>query len=218
MFTGEDLKQLLVVLLRNKLLILFVTGAGLFVGLLYSARQPAPEYAYDATAALSVAYGQNLGQIAGNIVILNYSEVAASRLVCDHAAGLLEGEGVTGEQIGRMISIDSGNNSYVLRITARSESPRLAILVVNAVAESFISQVTAVTGSKTIQVLDPARTAEAVARGGNSIRLLAPAVAFIMICGLLVAVELIMGKARSIKQCLTDEGELLAIIPRVRRK
>jgi len=219
MFSGEDLKQILMVLLRNKLLILLVTAAGLFTGLLYSARQPAAEYGYEATVTLSVAYGQNLGQITGNTVISSYSEIVTGSMVCERAAELLAGEKVTGEQIRRMISVSAGNNSYVLKISARNESPRLAILAANAVADSFIAQVSVITGSNTIQVLDQARTAEAVSLGGNiSFRLLAPVAAFIMICVLLIAGELITDRARSVKQCLIDEGELLTVIPKVKRR
>ena len=218
MYNGEDLKQVLLALLRNKLLIILVTAAGLFAGLLYSARHPAAEYGYDATATLSVAYGQNLGQIAGNTVISNYSEIVTSDLVCEHAAGLLAGEGVTGEQVRRMVRVSAGNNAYVLRITARNESPQLAILTANAVAGSFVSQVSILTGSNTIRVMDPAISAELVPLGGGSgFRLLAPAAAFLAICGLLVVLEVIMGKARSLKQCLVEEGELLAVIPQIRK-
>jgi len=218
-FTGEDLKQALMALIRNKLLVVLVTAAGLFAGLLYSARQPAAEYGYDATATLSVAYGQNLGQIAGNTVISNYSEIVTSNLVCEHAAQLLAGEGVTGEQVRRMVRVSTGNNSYVLRITARNESPQLAIMTANAVAGSFVSQVAILTGSNTIRVLDPASSADVVSLGGSSsLRLLAPAAAFLLICALLFAFEAIMGKARSLKQCLTDQGELLTVVPQVRKR
>ena len=220
MFTGEDLKQVLLALLRNKLLIILVTAAGLFAGLLYSARQPAAQYVYDATATLSVAYGPNLGQIAGNTVISNYSEIVTSNLVCEHAAELLADVGITGEQIRRMIRVSTGNNSYLFRITARNELPQLAILTANAVAESFVSQVAILTGSNTIRVMDPAMSADVVSLGGSSgfRLLLAPAATFLMICALLVVLEVIMGKARSLKQCVIEEGELLAIVPLVKKR
>jgi len=216
-FTVEDLKQILVLLFRNKLLIALVTAAGLFAGMLFTARY-AEEYEYDATVTLSVIFGQNLGQITGNTVISNYTDIVTSNLVGEYAASLLAGEGLTGEQIQRMVSVSTGSNSFILRITARNASPRIAIMVANAVAESFVAQVSILTGSNTIQVLDPARSAEIIYLGGSrNIRLIAPAGAFVIVCVLLIIVELSMGKVRSVKQCVADDGELLAVIPKVKK-
>ena len=217
--TGEDIKQAFLVLLKNKLLIIAVTIIGLFAGLLYSARQPEAEYRYEATVTLSVVFGQNLGQITGSTVILNYTEIATSNLVTEYAASLIEEQGLTGEQIQQMIRISSGNNPFVQRITARSDSPGTAIYVANAVAKSFVEKVSVITGSNTIQVLDPARSADMISLSGNgNILMIAPAAAFVIVCLSLIVAELGMGIVRSVKQCITDEGELLAVIPKVRRR
>ena len=217
--TIEDQKQVVKVLFRNALLIVLVTMLGAFGGMVYMAKQPDTEYRYDATATLSVVFGQNLGQLTGSTVISNYRELLNSSLISDYAATLIEGEGITGDQIRKMVSASSGSNSFVLKITARSASPRNAILVANAVAESFVTQVPVLTGSNTIQVLDHARSVDIV-KSGSSIdfRLIAPAGAFLMICAVLILFEIIGDKVRSVKQCITAEGELLAIIPKVKRK
>jgi len=216
-FTFADLMQVMLVLMKNKLLIVLVTAAGLFAGLLYTTGQTSAEYEYDATATLSVAFGQNLGQITGSTVITNYAEIVTSNLVGEYAAFLLAGEGLSGEDIQDMVSVSTGSNSFVLRITARDESPRTAIMVANAVAESFVMQVAVITGSNTVQVLDPARSAEIIYFGGTRIiRILAPAGAFVIVCGLLVVIELLSGKIRSVKQCIVDENELLTVIPQVK--
>jgi len=216
--TGEDIKQAFIELLKNKLLIAAITIAGLFAGLLFSARQPVPESRYEASVTLSVVFGQNLGQITGSTIISNYTEIVTSNLVTEYAASLIAEQGLTGEEIQQMIRISSGNNPFVQKITARSDSPGTAIYVANAVAESFVEKVSVITGSNTIQVLDPARSANIISFSGNgNIRLIVPAAAFVLTCVSLVVAELSMGIVRSVKQCVTDEGELLAVIPKVRR-
>jgi len=207
------MKQVFLSLLRNKLLIILITGIGLFAGLLFTARRPAASQ-YDATAALSVAFGYDQGQISGSTVISHYSALVTSNRVCEYAASLLEGEGLTGSQIRRMVSISEGNSSYVLRISARSTSPRLAIMVANAVAEGFVAQVSVMTGNRTVRVMDAAVSAGIVdSNRSMSIRLLAPAAAFIIACVLVVLMEMYTRTLRSVKQCVVHEGELLAVIP-----
>jgi len=218
-FSAEDLKQLLLVLLRNKLLIILITAAGFFAGLLYTARQPDAEYSYEATATLSVVFGQSMGQITGSTIISNYTEIVTSNLITEYAASLLDEHGLTGEQIRQMVSISTGNSSFVQRITARSDSPRLAIIVANAVAESFVEKVSVITGSNTIQVLDHAGSADVIETGRNRyIRVIAPVAAFAAACLGLLVLELFDGSVRSVKQCIGAEGELLAVIPEVRRR
>jgi capsular polysaccharide biosynthesis protein len=218
--TLEDFKIILSALFKNKLLIVLFTIAGLCAGMLYHARQPV-SYSYGATSTVSVVFevGVNQGQIAGVAVIANYVEMVTSDRVCEYAAELLAEEGLTAQQIQRMISTASRTNSYMLRITARSSSPRLAILVANAVAESFVTQVSVITGNNSIQVLDAARAASLSLSGGSGrMRLIAPGAAFLAACMLIAALELLSGKVRSVKQCVTDMGELLAVIPNAKKK
>ena len=214
--TVEDIKHALIKLLYNKLLIVFVTAAGLFAGLLYSANHSA-DLEYDATATVSVAYGQSFGPFTGAAVLTNYAEIVTSFRVSEYASKLLEGEGLTVEDIREMVNVTETGTSFVLKISARSDSPRTAILVANAVAESFVTQITQITGSTTISVLDYSRTAEIVYLDrSNIIIILAPAAAFIAVCAVLVLLRLISGKIWSLKQCVTDDRELLAVIPKVK--
>jgi len=216
--TTEDFEQIFLVLFQNKLLIALFTAAGLFAGLLYTAGQP-EVYLYDASATVSVAFGSNLGPLSGSTVISNYADIVNSNRVSEYAATLLEGEGLTAQQIQRMVSISADNNSYLLRINARNHSPRIAILVANAVAESFVTQVSVITGSNSIQVLDHAASASSISFGGSSnVLVLAPAGALFIACMLVALLELRSGMLRSVKQCIVDDGELLAVIPKAKIK
>jgi len=218
--TLEDLKMIIIALFRNKLLITLFTIAGLCAGFLYYARQPVA-YIYNATATVSVVFdiNSNQGQISSIDIIANYAEIITSDRVCEYAAELLKDEDIVAEQIRNMISTATRTNSYMLRITARNQSPRLAILVANAVAQSFVTQVSVITGNDSIQVLDPAKRTGMISSGRNSmIRLIAPVGAFGAACLLVAVMELSIGKLRSVKQCVTDIGELLVVIPKARKK
>jgi len=218
--TIEDIKQAFFMLFRNKLLILLVTGAGFFAGLLYSSNQDI-EIKYDATATVAVAYGQNYSQFTGASVLVNYADIVTSHRVTEYASKLIANEGLSWEDISGMVSVQDVGSSFILSITAHSDSPRTSILVANAVAESFVSQATHITGSTTISILDYSRTATIIetprARArANTVILLAPLAAFVAICTILMSIRLLSGKVRSLKQCLADDGELLAIIPKVK--
>jgi capsular polysaccharide biosynthesis protein len=218
--TLEDIKIILLALFKNKLMIVLCTVAGLCVGFIYHARQPV-FYMYSSTATVSVVFdvSSNQGQISSTAILANYAEIVTSDRVCEYAAEILADEGLSARQIQGMISTGTRVNSYVLRITARNASPRLAILVANAVAESFVTQVSVITGNDSIQVLDAANRASMSSSGrDNRIRILAPAAAFLAACVLVAIIEIALGKVRSVKQCVTDMGELLAVIPKARKK
>jgi len=213
--TIEDIKQAFLRLFSNKLLIVLITGIGLFTGLLYASYQET-EIRYDATATLSVAFGQNLGPITGTTVISNYADIITSYRVSEYASILLIDENLTSEEIQKMVRVTDSGTSFLLNITARNESPRIAIIVANAVAESFVAQVAQITGSTTISVLDYSRTARAIFTDrSNTIIVLAPAAAFIATCFAIMILRLMSGKVWSLKQCVIEEGELLTVIPKV---
>ena len=211
-YSSEDMKQVLLSVFRNKLLIILITGAGLFAGLLFTALRPAATE-YSATATLSVAFGRDQGQVSGSSIIANYSGLVTSDRVCQYAASLLEGENLTMNQIRRMVNINE-DSPYLFMISARCDSPRLAILVANAVAESFVTQVSVLTGNRTVRLIDSARSADLVDSSGRmSAILLSPAAALIIACVFVILTELYTRPLRSARQCVVDDGELLAVIP-----
>jgi len=213
--TYEDIKQAVLKLFSNILLISFITGIGLFAGLLHAAGQET-EVRYDATSTISVAFGQNLGPITGTAVISNYVDIITSYRVSEYASVLLEGEGLASEDIRRMVRVTESGTSFLLHINARSDTPRTAIIVANAVAESFVTQVAQITGSTTISILDYSRTATALyAERSIMTIILVPVAVLILTCVFLVVVRLLSGKVWSLEQCVIDDRELLAVIPKV---
>jgi len=209
-----DAKTLILVLFKNKLLIFLFALTGLCGGLLYTARQPII-HTYGATATVSVVFDIGNNAVSGVEILSNYRELITSYRIIEYAAELLEAEDLTIEQIRRMVSAASSrNNAHMLSITARNESPQTAILVANAVAASFVKHVSIITGNNSIQIFDFSRWANIVSqRGSRRIILFAPFGALLAICGFIIFMELVSGKLRYVKQCVTDPRELLAVIP-----
>jgi len=213
--TFDDVKALILALFKNKLLIFLFALTGLCAGLLYSARQPVV-HIYGATATVSIVGQSN---ISGGTILTNYVDMITSYRVIEHVVELLEAEELTANQIRRMTSTASRGNSHILEISVRNQSPQLAILVANAMAESFVRQVSIVTGNNSLQVLDFSRSANIVSSNRNErIKLFAPFAAFVVGCAFIMAVELSSKKLRLVKQCVTDPRELLAVIPKSKRK
>jgi len=86
-----------------------------------------------------------------------YVAVATSTKVLANAAELMgHMDGVTGAALGRMVTASFSSDSSMIIITARSESPRLAMSASNAVAAAFTAELTAITGRNMAQILDVA--------------------------------------------------------------
>jgi len=218
--TLEDFILVFVALFRNKLLILFVTAAGFFAGEFYTTLQ-STVYVWEAVSSVVVTYSINSGQTNSVSLMINYADVAVSNRVCEYASVLLANDYIgtppTAQQIQGMVSTGMTSNSVVMKIRARNSNGYNAIYVANAVAESFVSQVSTISGNQSIQVLDVASTAASVSTTDNSrIRIYSAAAAFIAICGMIALWELFSNKVRSINQCVEDEREILTIIPYVK--
>jgi capsular polysaccharide biosynthesis protein len=98
-------------------------------------------------------------------VIKGYSQIATSIKVLDRAASLLNREGITGHDIKNIITVEYDSDSPVLTISARSDKPNLSISIANAVAESFVLEIRAITAQKNAAILDVSSEAEMVTDG-----------------------------------------------------
>lgn len=212
--TFEDIRLAIVDLWRHKMLIIFVTLFGLFAGLMYTSFLSSNDY-YGATASVySATYGSYEVTQTDLKSLVNYSDVVSSRKVAEYAASLIKETGITATEIQRSISIKVTSNSYVMEITTFSANPEHAIVMANAVAEAFVLEVSRVTGSEAIQILDSAtRPFIYQADDLNQLRMLFPAAFMVMIGGYIGLRSLFSNRLKSISQCVTDERELLGILP-----
>jgi capsular polysaccharide biosynthesis protein len=212
----EDFKLAITALWKRKILIVLVTLTGFFSGFLITANV-SDSQVYSATASVFCAtYGSYQLSATDVRTLVNYSDFISSKKVCEYAASLLNDTTVTADQIQKMIMMSLSENSYVMRISAASESPKLAMDVANAVAEAFVTEVSNITGNDSIQILDEADR-YIVSKENDVLKkqLLFTGAAFCMICAIIVLKELFSNKVQSITQCLkyVIEDEILGIVP-----
>lgn len=218
----EDFRLAFVSLWNYKVVIFFVSLAGLFAGLLYTSNSAyAPIYwakssvVYSPTNKLDSSISNALNKTG---TISNYTDLVVSSNVCEYAASLINDRDITANEIQGMISINiSSDSSYVMQIGAKSTDPELAIKVANAVSEAFTSEMVNVTGSDSIQVLDVAYKAQIVKNNDKNLkRLIFAFGAFIFISGIILIKSLLSDKVRSIVQCVENDDEILGIIPDIK--
>lgn len=211
----EDFRLAIVALWKNKVLIILVTLTGIFGGLLFTSLNTSSLQYYSATASVYAAtYGSYELSQTDIKTMVNYSDVVTSRKVCEYAASLLKETSITADEIQNTVNMSFSNNSYVMKISAVHQDPDLVIMIVNAVAEAFVTEVTNITGNNSIQILDEANSVFTYQSNSiNKIRLFFAAGSFGFICGLIAIKELLSKKVRSIPQCVEDDTEILGLIP-----
>lgn len=215
--TVNDLFPLLLKLWKNKWIIIALTLSGFLGGMALTANDEA-NVSYRATSSVCVTYTTYQEQLRGSSVITSYADLVGSYLVCERAAELLEGSGLTAAKIQRMVGKDVASNSYVMYISARADTPQLAIQVANAAAQAFTEEVTSVSGNNSIQLLDTAYKAEEISDSPLTTVLMAAGAPFLLACAWLVIKEIVGGKIRVLAQCAEDSEELLGILPDTRQR
>lgn len=146
-----------------------------------------------------------------------YVDVASSQKVLNRASDLITEAQVSGEELAQMITVSYESDSSILYVAARSESPILAVSAANAVAAAFVTEITAITGQNTAQVLDVAakyelETDSRMIRWG--IRLLAALGAAFCYCVYILLRDIFSTRINSAyRASLKEQLEILGYIP-----
>jgi len=210
----EDFRLAFMQLWNYKIVIIFITLAGLFAGLFLTADSTTAYYGAK-SSVYCATYGSADITLTELQTMVNYSDVVSSQKVCEYAASLIKDADLSGEEIQKMLQVSVSQNSYVINIAVFNQDPSLAIEVANAVAEAFTSEMINITGSDTIQVLDEASSVTPVSSNTNLLRALFMLLAFGGTCFAIIIKSLMSNKVRSIIQCVENEDEFLGIVPRV---
>lgn len=214
----EDFKNSLIAVWKRKWLVLSATVlsglCGLFVTLqltfpdLYESQ--ATVYSYkERTSEAGIASGE----------LSSFASVVYSDRVCSKAASLIgEGYKFSAGQIRGMLSVRSAN-SYVMHIGAVSTDPKAARLVANAVTQAFITEVTSITESNFVRVLDNADNIALRESGGKKrsiLQLKFIAAGFGLASLIIVVLSLTSNTLKTVAQCAdSDQKEILGILPRI---
>ncbi len=216
---------------KNMKWIILTTFAFLFIGGMVAVLYPDTENVYDAKASVySIAYGSYSESADGIQAIQTYKDIVKSVRVAERAALLLGDSSLDKFAIYDMIEVESGEvNAYgieaessIINIHAKSTNPEDAIRVANAVASAYAMEVTSITNSDSVQVLDEAYYCEVTY---NALKQQLIYIAVITAAGFFLAVavivlrEIFSTRIASVEQAsLYGELEIIGVIPKQEKK
>lgn len=118
----------------------------------------------------SSVYGSTKESVQEASNMKSYAELIYTEKVCERARVILNTtygySGLSASQISNMISVSSNKDSVIITVSAVSRDPQQAIMVANAVAQSFEIEAKSITGDTTVQVLDVASSVSLSGRPG----------------------------------------------------
>ena len=214
--------------LLNKIkLIIATTIAFGVIGVLVAVFYLDAENVYDAKASVySIAYGSYSESAEGINTIQTYSEIVKSLKVAERAALLLGDDELDKFTIYDMIEEEkpqtsadgySQEESSIINIHAYSTKKEDAIRVANAVANAYVMEVTSVTMTDSVQVLDEAYTC---AIEYNALKqqiiyiIIFLLIGLVFSCCVVICCEIFSTKILSLKQgSLYGELEIIGVIP-----
>lgn len=110
----------------------------------------------------SSVYGSTKESVQEATNMKTYAELIYTEKVCERARVILNTNygysGLSASQISSMIKVSANKDSVIITVYAYSNDPAQAIMVANAVAQSFEIEAKSITGDTTVQVLDEAST------------------------------------------------------------
>ncbi len=152
-----------------------------------------------------------------NAALEEYSDVITSLKVLNHAADMIGDDQITGESLSGSVGVSSLEDSSVLRITVTNVQPNIAVAAANAVATSFVTEISAITGQNNIHVLDVAEDYYLVQNGNVqqwTMRFLATAIMFVFLSAFWILADIFSTKVHSLGAATIDgELEILGAIP-----
>ena len=214
-------------LLKNMKWIVCTAFLFLAIGILVAVYYVDTENVYDAKASVySIAHGSYTDSSEGIQVIRTYSDIVKSLKVAERAS-LLLGDGQLDKfTIYDMIEVEgpevssSGyvvGESSIINIHASSTNPQDAVRVANAVAQAFVMEVSSITMTTSVQVLDEAYTCDmtynALKQQAIYVGLIVAA-GILLSCAVIVLQEIFSTKISTLQQStLYGELDIIGVIP-----
>lgn len=213
-------------LLKNLKWIICSTILFFVIGILVAVFYVDTENVYDAKSSVySIAYGSYSESAEGINAIRTYSEIVKSLRVSERAALLLGDDSLDKFTIYDMIEVEQAldangypeEESAIINIHAYSTNKEDAVRVANAVANAYVMEVTSITLTDSVQVLDEAYNCELMynARKQQLIYIAAiTAIGILLSCAIIVLHEIFSSRIRSLNQgSLYGELEIIGVIP-----
>lgn len=170
----------------------------------------------------SVVYGSYSESTAGVTVMNTYSSLLGTSRVCERAAEKLVGSNISSDYLRAMVNsgqiVLSGANTknygYALTLIATASSPDYVVDIANAMAGAFADEINNMLGTSSVQVMDMAKSIQAVNSINVSLYLiLFTGAGFILSAGIIFVKEFFSQKVYSVEQCEQDKDLILGLIP-----
>lgn len=197
------------------------------IGILVAVFYLDTENVYDAKSSVySITYGSYADSANGIQAIKTYSDIVKSLRVAERAALLLGDDSLDKFTIYEMIEVEEPepnslgyvtDDSSIIQIHASATDKEDAIRVANAVANAYVMEVTSITNSDSVQVLDEAYTCEITYNALKQQLIyigLFTAIGLILGCAIIVLCEIFSIKITSLQQgSLYNQLDIIGVIP-----
>lgn len=161
-----DLKELFTLFWNRRMEILLITLIAMVVGVAYSYFLVKPVYNASTTLVLaqtsSTADNKNDGAITQSDLALNsklvatYSELIKSKSVLRQVVDNFKDEDLDEEKIKKNVSVQSVNDTEVIKITVKNADPNLAAQIANKISEVFTEKVVEIYNISNVNIIDRA--------------------------------------------------------------
>ena len=158
-----ELRELLEILLKRKLLIIIMTVLCTVAGGVYSVFLITPMY--NAETTMMVNGAKNMTDIASSLdigsinlsqkLVVTYGEIVKSRIVLEQTIDSLKLD-MTYEQLLRKTTAQQVGGTEILKIAVQDENPAQAAVIANKISDVFVKEVMRILKVNNVETIDKA--------------------------------------------------------------
>ena len=158
-----ELRELLEILLKRKLLIILMTVLCTVAGGVYSVFLITPMY--NAETTMMVNGAKNMTDIASSLdigsinlsqkLVVTYGEIVKSRIVLEQTIDSLKLD-MTYEQLLRKTTAQQVGGTEILKIAVQDENPEQAAVIANKISDVFVKEVMRILKVNNVETIDKA--------------------------------------------------------------
>lgn len=221
----QNLKAAFYRLWKLKLVVFFSTVIGILLSVVYI-KYTGESFRYFSSATVySAVYGSYSETVSGVTLMNTYSSVIGSTRVCERAATEIADPSITASYLKNLVSSgkvfcagasdSSKSYGYKLDVCTTLESPEYVVIITNAMANAFVSEINELLGEDVIQVFDEATSCFANSSGVSSklVVALCAAAGFLLSAGLIFIKEFCSSRVFVVSQCENNKDLILGILP-----
>ena len=217
-----DLKLLARLVLKKWFLFVIVAAFSLFAAMIVTI-EAQPDTFTASTSLSSIVEGSTQESLNGFRLLSNYSSLVTSERIATAAREMLpDSVHVSAAQIRSMVSANFNIDSSFLFINCKSTDPYLALSISNAVAESFVAEISNITGDDTIKIYDRATSAILSFDGKSEqrkTRLIIPTVSLFLLLVVIVLWALFSDRVNTVSELeFNGEVNIIGVIPSISKR